>query len=223
MTEQKRNNVYQRLNAVRKDVAYVRKDSKVQGYTAVTHDQVTASARPALIEHGVMMVPRQTSSEIAQVGETRQGTPVIRYAGWYEFDFVNIDAPDDKITVTIEAHANDHGDKAPGKAISYATKYALLKVLAIETGDDEESRVEVAEKAKVVSAAQAMALQDAIEETESDIKALFGVLNRNGFQAQSIEELTVGAYNFAMQQIEKKRRRMQEAKSSRDLTAEAEA
>ena len=208
MTERKTRNIYQRLNEVRREVAYVRKDSKVQGYTAVTHDQVTASARPSLIEHGVMMVPRQTASEIAQVGETRQGTPVIRYAGWYEFDFVNVDNPDDKITVTIESHANDHGDKAPGKALSYATKYALLKVLAIETGDDEESRVEVAEKAKVISAAQAMAMKEAIEETDSDIKGLFALLNRNGFQAKSIEQLTVGAFNFAMQQIENKRRRM---------------
>ncbi len=213
-------NIYQRMNEVRKAVAYVRKDSKVQGYTAVTHDQVTASARPSLIDHGVMMVPRQTASEIAQVGETRQGTPVIRYAGWYEFDFVNVDAPDDKITVTIEAHANDHGDKAPGKAISYATKYALLKVLAIETGDDEESRVEVAEKAKTISAAQAMAMKDAIEETDSDIKRLFAVLNNNGFQAQSIEELKVGAYNFAMQRIEEKRARL--AKEA-EQKAEAEA
>ena len=34
----------------------------------------------------------------------------------------------------------DNADKAPGKAISYAFKYALLKTFALETGEDEESR-----------------------------------------------------------------------------------
>jgi hypothetical protein len=34
----------------------------------------------------------------------------------------------------------DNADKAPGKAISYAKKYAVLKLFEIETGEDEESR-----------------------------------------------------------------------------------
>jgi hypothetical protein len=42
--------------------------------------------------------------------------------------------------VTLPAHAMDSADKSCGKAISYATKYALLKVFALETGEDEESR-----------------------------------------------------------------------------------
>ena len=34
----------------------------------------------------------------------------------------------------------DNADKSPGMALSYATKYAILKVFNIETGEDEESR-----------------------------------------------------------------------------------
>jgi hypothetical protein len=34
----------------------------------------------------------------------------------------------------------DNQDKAPGKALSYAKKYAVLKLFEIETGEDEESR-----------------------------------------------------------------------------------
>ena len=34
----------------------------------------------------------------------------------------------------------DNADKAPGKALSYAKKYAVLKLFEIETGEDEESR-----------------------------------------------------------------------------------
>jgi hypothetical protein len=42
--------------------------------------------------------------------------------------------------VIVSAHANDQGDKAPGKALSYAVKSAILKVLMIETGESDESR-----------------------------------------------------------------------------------
>ena len=41
----------------------------------------------------------------------------------------------------MAAHANDHGDKAPGKSLSYATKGAILKALMIETGETDEGRI----------------------------------------------------------------------------------
>jgi hypothetical protein len=43
-------------------------------------------------------------------------------------------------SLVIEAHAIDQGDKAPGKALSYAKKYAVLKLLEIESGEGEEER-----------------------------------------------------------------------------------
>ena len=63
-----------------------------------------------------------------------------RYDATYSFDFVNADDPTDRLTIVIESHAMDNADKAPGKALSYAKKYALLKLFEIETGEDEESR-----------------------------------------------------------------------------------
>lgn len=198
-------NIYQRLNAVREDVGYVRKDANVQGYKAVTHDQVTAAARPSLMKHGVMMVPRQISSETVEAGQTGRGASIIRYAGWYEFAFVNIDKPDDQVTVTIEAHANDHGDKAPGKAISYATKYALLKVLNIETGEDEESRVEAAAKAAPMTAEQADQMRSLMEQTETDEDKFIAFLRGRGFEVSALTDLSVGGYQFGMQMLQRKR------------------
>ncbi len=52
-----------------------------------------------------------------------------------------MDEPTDRITVRLDAHADDYGDKAPGKALSYATKYAILKVLMLESGENEEGRI----------------------------------------------------------------------------------
>lgn len=147
-------NIYQRLNEVRKEVAYIRKEKEVTGagtYKVVTHDQVTGEIRDSVIKFGIMIVPRLVSAKTVDTGTTTsKGIPIIRYEPWFEIDFVNIDDPGQKVTVPIEAHALDQGDKAPGKAISYATKYAILKLFSIESGEDEEDRPEVkAAKSKI--------------------------------------------------------------------------
>jgi len=142
-------NIYQRINNVMKAVQYVQKDSSVSGgganYKAVSHDQVVSVARQSLVDNGIMIFPNQVSGEFL-VKRDLSATPPVKmglYSGTYEINFVNIDDGSDKITATIEAHANDNGDKAPGKALSYATKSAILKVLSLETGENDESRADV--------------------------------------------------------------------------------
>lgn len=161
-------NIYQRINAVREKVEYIQKDKEVQGYKAVTHDQVTSKVRQHFIDHGIVVVPSQISSDYTQVGVTRNNTSIIRYNGWYKIDFVNMDDPEQRISVQIEAHANDQGDKAPGKCISYATKYAILKLLSVETGESEESRMEIAKGMEPIDADQIKTVRDLISETKSD-------------------------------------------------------
>ena len=143
-------NIYQRINAVMNQVEYVQKDKQVSGgganYKAVTHDQVISVARAALVEHGVMIYPNQLKGEFLQMRDVNATPNPIKmglYTGTYEINFVGVDKGD-KITATIEAHANDNGDKAPGKALTYATKAAILKVLCLETGEDDESRADQA-------------------------------------------------------------------------------
>lgn len=134
-------NVFQRINAVREKIDYIKKDKQVQTYKAVTHDQVTALVRDHLVKFGVVVYPNLVSSVTMDTGEkTTKGTPIIRVEAVYEFVFVNIDDPADKFTASVSAHANDQGDKAPGKALSYAKKAVILKVFEIETGEDDESR-----------------------------------------------------------------------------------
>lgn len=132
-------NIYQRLNEVRKEVKYIKKDIEVQGYTAVTHDQVTAIVRESLIKNGVMVVPHMHPGEVSE-RKYKSGSGYIQLRSMIDVAFVNIDKPEDMVTMTVEAHADDQGDKAPGKALSYGVKYALLKILSMETGDQEESR-----------------------------------------------------------------------------------
>ena len=135
-------NIYQRINAVRKAITYIQKDKSVSAgpagsYRAVTHDAVTGMIRQHLVEHGIIIAPTLIDSVFHA---KEDGAKQRLYSASYDVRFINMDAPDECVTIRIEAHALDNGDKAPGKAISYATKYAVLKLFNIETGEDEESR-----------------------------------------------------------------------------------
>lgn len=134
-------NVYQKINEVRRKVDYAQKAKQVEGYKAVTHDQITALTREHFVEHGIVIVPNVLRSAVKETGTTTsRGTPFVRLEVTYRFDVVNADDPSDKFSADIEAHALDHGDKAPGKALSYAKKSLILKLLEIESGEEEEDR-----------------------------------------------------------------------------------
>ena len=158
-------NLWQRLNEVRKQAAYVQKSKRVGegGYLAVTHDSVTAETREHFIEQGVLVVPSIVSSSTVLTGtSTAKGIPFIRYEARYQFTVINVDDPLQRFDFQIEAHAIDQGDKAPGKALSYAKKYAVLKLLEIESGEEEEDRAEQT-KVKIpanAGAAEALTLKE---------------------------------------------------------------
>lgn len=195
-------NIYQRINEVRKKVWYAKKDKVVQGqgYKAVTHDAVTALVRNPLIDHGILIVPRLITSTITVIGETKNGTPMIRYEALYEIDFVNCDDPEDRITVPIESHANDSGDKAPGKAASYATKYAILKVFNIETGEDEESRVEPYGGAPKVTQAQVAEMEELISDYGVDREKFLAFV-----KVSDLAEVPAKDYKSVLAQLQRKK------------------
>lgn len=136
----------ERINEVRKSIAYIQKDKSVStgggSYKAVTHDQVTALVREHLIAHGVISWPNLVCSAMIQPFqiEGEKANKQWRYEATYDFTFAAVDDITDCLVIRIEAHAMDSGDKAPGKALSYAKKGAVLKLFDIETGEDDESR-----------------------------------------------------------------------------------
>ena len=122
-------NVHQRIAAVMASVTYIQKESKKgMQYSIVSHDKVTAKVRPALLKEGVIYYPIRC--EHVQNGNRAECSMTVR--------FVNIDEPTDFIDVQTFGYGIDQQDKGPGKAQSYAVKYALLKALGLETGDDAD-------------------------------------------------------------------------------------
>lgn len=122
-------NIHQRLAEVMADVTYIQKERKTgMNYTIVSHDAVTAKVRPALLKAGIVYYPIRC--EHSHNGNRAECGMTVR--------FVNIDEPTDFFDVQAFGYGVDPQDKGPGKAMSYAVKYALLKALGLETGDDAD-------------------------------------------------------------------------------------
>ena len=136
-------NLHQRLSAAMQKVSYIQKEKK-QGmrYSIVSHDAVTAKVRPVLLEVGVIYYPVQLTN--GQTGNRTDCTMVIRFA--------NVDNPSDCIDVPSFGYGIDDQDKGPGKAMSYAVKYALLKALGLESGDDPDEDQNVVFNNPIVTA-----------------------------------------------------------------------
>lgn len=123
-------NVHQRLAAVMSEVSYIQKEQKRgMNYTIVSHDAVTAKVRPVLLKHGIVYYP--VRCEHLHNGNRAECAMTVR--------FVNVDEPQDFFEVPTFGYGIDPQDKGPGKAMSYAVKYALLKALGLETGDDPDT------------------------------------------------------------------------------------
>ena len=179
-------NVYQRLAAAMANVAYVQKNKPAgMQYSIVSHDAVTAKVRPVLLAEGIVYHPHQM--DYSQNGNRTEVFLMVR--------FLNIDDPADFFDVPSLGYGVDPQDKGPGKAVSYAVKYALLKSLGLETGDDAD----LESKPHEISPEQFVALRDIVESTGSDEKRLL-----KHFSAPSLEQFPPDKYEAAMKMLRTK-------------------
>lgn len=143
-------NIYQRLALVAsdKDVAYIKKtvESGSGSAKGVGRDFVMATVRKPLLDAGIYFSTSQVGPGYVNfiprpVKEGQdQKEPAVLYTAMYATTFFNVDDPKDFHVVQHEAHGKDFGDKAPGKASTYAEKLNIIKGLGIETGINDEMR-----------------------------------------------------------------------------------
>ena len=142
-------NIYQRINKVMQTVNYVKKDAQIRmgqgSYKAVTHDNVLVTLRNPMVQAGIVSAMIRVSYQELPQGTTKNGGTVTNLRCHMTVRYTNIDDPSDFLDVESFADGQDQGDKAPGKAMSMAFKYANLKTFDLETGENEESRVETYE------------------------------------------------------------------------------
>ena len=121
--------LYQKIICIMGEIQQVNKgDKKVNGqYTFVSHDEVSRVFQPILVKYGVIVVP--AVKEYVQNGN-RTETLV-------NVTFVNADNAEERFSVNHVGYGIDGGDKGPGKAMSYAVKYAYLKTFCVPSADED--------------------------------------------------------------------------------------
>lgn len=142
-------NIYQKMLAITAEISNVAKNLKVgfgqSSYKAVGEADVLAAVKPVEEKYGVYSYPYSReivdSGEMVNVkeynGEKKESRQLyIRVATVYRF--VNVDKPEEFIDIASYGDGVDTQDKAPGKAMTYSDKYALLKAYKIMTGDDPD-------------------------------------------------------------------------------------
>lgn len=142
-------NIYQKMSAATSEISRVAKNLNVgfgkSSYKAVGEADVLAAVKPIEEKYGIYSYPvdRQIieSGVLESVSEyngqaTTKKQFQMRVSTIYRF--VNVDKPDEYIDITTYGDGVDSQDKAPGKAMTYADKYALLKAYKIMTGDDPD-------------------------------------------------------------------------------------
>ena len=152
-------NIYQRMSAITNEISRVAKnlnlDQGKSSYKAVGEADVLAAVKPAEDKYGVYSFPvdREIIESSVLTTTNYQGQErkqqFMRLRTVYRF--VNVDKPEEFIEIATYGDGVDSQDKAPGKAMTYADKYALLKAYKIITGDDPDQKASEDLKGKTES------------------------------------------------------------------------
>lgn len=142
-------NIYEKLLNITNEIGLVNKNLIVgegkASYKAVGEADVLKAVKELEFKHKIYSYPCKriiTDSSILQTekeykGEVKKGNQIfLRIETTYRF--VNVENPEEFIEVTTYGDGVDTQDKAPGKAMTYSDKYALLKVYKMITGDDPD-------------------------------------------------------------------------------------
>lgn len=143
-------NIFQRMSLATADIGYVAKNLNVPAggktYKAVSEADVLDAVKAAEAKYGIYSYPVtripiessvMTSKSEYQGKTSEKSNLFLRLETVYRF--VNIDNPADYMETTSYGDGVDSQDKSPGKAMTYADKYALMKAYKVSTGDDPDA------------------------------------------------------------------------------------
>lgn len=125
------------LNAVMQEVDYVQKkgENDFHGYKYATEADVLDRLRPAMVKHGLILIP--SVNQVSAVDTNGNTSVTIQYT------MAHISGAVWPHPIIAAGCGNDKnksgvGDKGLYKALTGANKYLLFKLFQIETGNDPE-------------------------------------------------------------------------------------
>lgn len=145
-------NIFKKMSQITDEINRVAKNLSVgvgnSAYKAVGEADVLSAVKPIELKYNVYSYPisreiikqDEFTTTVEYKGETKEKLTIfMRIKTIYRF--VNIENPSEYIDIETFGDGVDTQDKAPGKAMTYADKYALLKAYKIETGDDPDQNI----------------------------------------------------------------------------------
>ena len=182
-------NIYEKMSAITDELTAVAKNLSVgegkSSYKAVGEADVLAAVKPLEVKHKVYSYPvarRIVQEDILTTTSTYQGNTketnklFMRLETVYRF--VNTENPEEYIDITTYGDGVDSQDKAPGKAMTYSDKYALLKAYKIITGEDPDQYK--SEESKITRKTQnAMTYRDKVIITAQELGISFKELAKD--------------------------------------------
>lgn len=138
-------NIFQRMSKVTSEISTVAKNLDVgfgaSKYKAVGEADILRAVKPIEEQYGVYSYPIER--EIVESGtmerDGKNGKTIQLYLRVKTvYRFICIDDPTSYIDIVSYGDGVDTQDKAPGKAMTYSDKYALMKAYKIQTGDDPD-------------------------------------------------------------------------------------
>ncbi len=147
MADKKERNIFQKMEDITVEIGTVAKGldvsmGKGKSYKAVSERDILDAVKPIEAKHGVYSYPvsRKIIESDTLVRKNQYGdTQSLFMRLEVVYRFVNVDNPTEFIEITSYGDGIDTGDKATGKAMTYADKYALMKAYKISTGEDPDS------------------------------------------------------------------------------------
>lgn len=143
-------NIYEKMAMIRDEAGVISKNLEIEfaknrKYKAVSERDVLDAIRPLMEKYKVYSYPiERVCDEKDRVVETRSYNGDVSEKTTFYFHyrnvmrFVNIEEPSEYIDVVSYSTGLDSGDKADGKAMTYADKYAYMKAFMLSTGDDPD-------------------------------------------------------------------------------------
>jgi hypothetical protein len=203
-------NIYEKLSKVTEEITAVAKNLSVgygkSSYKAVGEADVLAAVKPAEIKYGVYSFPvsREIVDNAVLTSVDKDGNEkrqlFMRVKTVYRF--VNMEKPEEYVDMVTYGDGVDPGDKAPGKAMTYADKYGLLKAYKIITGDDPDQKASETLKAfekkadEKVTEIQALALTGTLEAMGINIPTLL-----KQYKVEKVSDLTQKQHSDILQRL----------------------
>ncbi len=210
-------NIFQKMLKATEKINTVAKNlkvdiSKTMSYKAVSESDILEAVKPIETEFGIYSYPFERNVIETEVLETvreyngqRTESKQLFMRLEVKYRFVNVDKPEEYVDITTYGDGVDSQDKAPGKAMTYADKYALMKAYKIQTGEDPDKEpsgdLKGVDKSKKITKATQKQIEILAKVYKED--NLAKLLNANGITR--LEDLNVQKASELIKKISEKK------------------